>query len=265
MHSSTALNFKERHLLLTLTALSLVAFVGHFAFPLTPDRVQIFLTSLGLHAHVGANSFADTRAWLGIHNALDVLSNLPFAVFGGWGLIKLKSSNINPTQRVLLQTFFVGLLLTTLGSIAYHLNPNNDTLLWDRAGMTLAFAGVLGVAASERVSERAGIWLALITVLAAALALWVWQNTGDVLAWSAVQFGGMGLVIWLACAKRLAGSFGVSLWALIVFYAMAKVLESTDHSVFEATGHWLSGHSSKHLVASFAALPVLSALHFLKK
>jgi predicted membrane channel-forming protein YqfA (hemolysin III family) len=260
-----SLAFKEQCLLLSLAALTLFAVVGHIAFPLTPYRAHALLTQLGLHAHVGGNCFADTRAWLGIPNAIDVLSNVPFAVFGLWGVFLLSRCKTTRAQRLLLQVFFAGLLLTSVGSMTYHLIPNNDTLLWDRAGMAVAFAGVLGLAASERVSERAGRCLALLTLLFAGLALWVWQATGDVLPWGVLQFGGMAVVIGLAFVIALDNRLGVSLWALIAFYGVAKVLESADHAVFEATGNWISGHSLKHVMASLAALPVLLALRVSKK
>jgi hypothetical protein len=47
---------------------------------------------------------------------------------------------------------------------------------------------------------------------------------------------------------------------LIAIYALAKLLELGDHAVYEWTGQLVSGHSLKHVVASFAAWPVVSAL-----
>ena len=45
--------------------------------------------ALGLHGPItqwaGYHDFADARAWLGIPNAENVLSNLPFALIGAWG------------------------------------------------------------------------------------------------------------------------------------------------------------------------------------
>jgi hypothetical protein len=53
---------------------------------------------------------------------------------------------------------------------------------------------------------------------------------------------------------------GVSLYAVVAWYALAKVFESNDHAIFEATGHWVSGHTLKHLTASLAALPIIFAI-----
>ena len=38
---------------------------------------------------LGGAPFADRRAWHGLPNAMDVLSSLPFAAIGIWGLLRL--------------------------------------------------------------------------------------------------------------------------------------------------------------------------------
>jgi hypothetical protein len=256
----------EHRLLLAIAVLVLIGFAGHFAFPIDPATAKNLIVSLGLHSDVGSNHFVDSRAWLGIPNAADVLSNLPFALFGIWGLL-LQANKNRPSQRYagrenfVLTLFFIGLIFTTIGSGLYHLAPSDSTLLWDRAGMAFAFAGMLGIASSERISTRSGIWLGLASLLSGALSLIVWKQTSDVLPWSVLQFGGMAMVLVLAITRPTTKALGISLLWIILFYGAAKVLEATDSFVFEATGHWVSGHTLKHLVAGLAALPVIQVLN----
>jgi hypothetical protein len=47
---------------------------------------------------------------------------------------------------------------------------------------------------------------------------------------------------------------------VIFFYALAKLFELGDVTIFEATGHIVSGHTLKHLAAALAAWPVIRAL-----
>jgi len=159
-----------------------------------------------------------------------------------------------------LALFFIGLIFTTIGSALYHLAPSDSTLLWDRAGMAFAFAGMLGIAASERISTRSGIWLGLASLLAGTLSLIVWQQTSDVLPWSVLQFGGMAVILILAITRPTTKALGISLLWIVLFYGAAKVLEAMDSWVFETTGHWVSGHTLKHLVASLAAWPIIFAI-----
>jgi hypothetical protein len=255
----------ERRLFLSVAALFVIGCTGHFVYPFTPDAIKVLVAQLGLHGNLGSNHFVDTRAWLGIPNAADVLSNLSFAIFGVWGLL-LQTNTRVPSHRYIgraqfvLALFFMGLIFTTIGSSLYHLAPSDATLLWDRAGMAFAFAGMLGIATSERVSGRGGIWLGLAGLLAGMLSLLVWSQTADVLPWMTLQFGSLVLILILAVTRKHVRSLGVSLYAVVAWYALAKIFESNDHAIFEATGHWISGHTLKHLAASVAALPVIRAL-----
>ena len=211
-----------------------------------------------LHAH--GHPFIDARTGLGLPNAMDVLSNLPIAFAGLWGLLALRGRPLPGAARRAARVFFVGLLLTGLGSAWYHRAPDAAGLVWDRLGMAVTFAGALGLAVSERVGHvpaRATVWTSLLlATVSAALPLW----TGNVLPWAVVQFGGMALILWLALRRPVAGAIGIRLGALIGLYALAKLLELGDEAVFHATAQTVSGHSLKHLAAAFAAWPVVAAL-----
>jgi len=251
---------RERTLVSVLALLVLVALVGP-AIP-TPEAM--------------AGAFADRRAWGALPNALDVLSNLPFAVLGLWGLVRLhrvdrahqieqdSSWTVLPEPPVdaldCAWLFFTGLLVTAAGSTFYHLEPDALRLAADRAGMAVAFAGLIGFAVCERVSLRAGWPVAWFTLAAALAAVALFHETGNVLPWALVQFGGMLGVLALSLTRPVRGAVGFKLGWVIFFYALAKLFELGDHAIYEATGHLVSGHSLKHLTAALAALPVLNAL-----
>ena len=209
------------------------------------------------------HGFADQRTLLGIPCALDVLSNLPFAIAGIVGLawlVRLPHAAMDGVSRALVALFLAGLVCTSVGSSFYHWRPSDFGLFWDRLGMVLPFAGLLGLAAAGRVSGRAGIATAGAVLLGGTSAVLWWALSGNVLPWAVVQLGGMLVVLALAALPQRADALAVHLGAVIAFYGVAKLFEAADHAVLEATGQWVSGHSLKHLVAAGAALPVLSAL-----
>jgi hypothetical protein len=217
-----------------------------------------------LHDHPHQHGFADQRTLWGIPCALDVLSNLPFALAGAWGLVllgRVRPGVLDAATRATAGLFCAGLLLTAAASSWYHWQPDNAGLLWDRLGMAVAFAGMLGLAAAQRVSPRAGSATALVALAAGPLAVLWWAHTSNLLPWAVVQLGGMLLVLALACLPQRAGALALRLGPVIAWYVAAKLLELGDHAVFEATGQWVAGHSLKHLVAAAAAWPVLRALH----
>jgi len=228
--------------------------------------------------------FADLRGWSGLPNALDVLSNLPFLALGVLGLRRLHRLECRleaePQRPVATRAghdelplnaldcawlFFGGLILVAAASVFYHLLPGDSLrLAGDRAAMTVAFAGLLGMAACDRISPRAG-WPVAWTLLAAGLlSVAISQSTGNVVPWAVVQFGGMGLVLGMAMLRPVdcasAAGMRLNLGWVIALYAVAKLCELADASIYEGTAHLVSGHSLKHVAAALAALPVLQAL-----
>lgn len=200
--------------------------------------------------------FVDTRAWLGVPNAGDVLSNLAFLAMAVWGSKRLRGRNDVPVGT---SWFFVGLILTCLGSGFYHLDPDTpQRLVADRLGMAVAFAGFMGIAVSERISVRAGEAVLVLMMVAGLLAAWVARE--NLAPWVVVQFGGMALAVGLALTRPRPGALGVPLGGVIFFYALAKLLELGDATIFEASGHIISGHTLKHLAAALAAWPVIRTL-----
>lgn len=262
-----ALSRPEWGLLVATVLLGLVAVLG----PLVVQDV---------HYH----QFADTRSLWGIAHAADVLSNLPFAGMGLWGLCMVwrqaRLARQGPqhwgakwdakcdakwdAQWILAGLFFAGLLTTTLCSSLYHLQPDDAKLAWDRIGMVPAFAGLLGLVVADRISTRAAWAIAGGLVLAGwgAVAWWFWH--GNLLPWAVVQGGGLLLLVGLALCRPRTGAWGVPALAiglLVAIYALAKGLELADHALLLGTGGWVSGHTLKHVVAAMAALPIVFIMH----
>ena len=214
------------------------------------------------------HAFADRRVLWGIPFAMDVLSNLPFALAGlagAWTLQRLPAGALGGAQRTMAALFFTGLLLTAAGSAWYHWRPDDAGLAIDRCGMAVAFAGLLGLAAAGRISERAGDWLGGGVLLAAPAAVGVWMYTGNVLPWAVVQFGGVALLLAFALMRPRADALPIRWGLVLLAYAAAKLLELNDHAVYELTDHRVAGHALKHAVAALAAWPVLAAVGALRK
>ena len=209
------------------------------------------------------HAFADQRILQGIPCAMDVLSNLSFALWGtagAFGLFCLQKRTTLNTEHGLAGLFFTGLALTAAASSWYHLHPDNAGLAVDRLGMVVAFSGLLGMAVAGRISHRAGNAMAAAVVLLGPMSIWFWLTSGNVLPWLVIQFGGMAIILWMACSNPLHSALAVRWGGVMAVYAVAKLLEAADHQIYELTSHVISGHSLKHLVASFAAWPVVTAV-----
>ncbi len=205
--------------------------------------------------------FADTRTLMGVPRAMDVLSNIFFLVVGGIGLVYHflgRLDYLNSAMRTSGLVFFLGFSLTGVGSTYYHLDPNDWGLAWDRMGMVVAFAGVLGLAAAHRVSVRAATLLLPVALIAGVSSVAWFAATDSITPYAIMQFGGIGVVAGVSWLPKHGK--GPNWAALIAAYALAKVLELEDREVFELTQGVISGHTLKHVFAALAALAVLLPL-----
>lgn len=201
--------------------------------------------------------FADARRLWGVPRAMDTLSNGLFLAFGGWGLLRHLQGRLTyagPIMRRAGLAFFVGFLLTGLGSAYYHLDPDDRGLACDRLGMVVAFAGVLGLAAADRVSERAARLLLPIALVGGVSSVFWFLVSDSITPYAVLQFGGLASVLGMLWLPARRG--GPNWAALVASYALAKVVEAADHQVFLLTAGSISGHTLKHVFASLAVLAV---------
>ena len=67
-----------------------------------------------IHQDLAYHQFVDARSWLGIPNAWNVLSNLPFVIVGLVALPWLAHQRV--PHRKMWVVFFIGITLTGFGS-----------------------------------------------------------------------------------------------------------------------------------------------------
>jgi hypothetical protein len=220
----------------------------------------------------GYHNFADQRTLLNIPHALNVLSNLPFIVFGVLGLAYLLRAEVMRPGGPFLESWerwgfvvlFAFVTLTGFGSMYYHVNPKNDTLYWDRLPLTVVFMGFLALILGERISLRAGRWLflPLLAVGVWSVTYWHWteqQGVGDLRFYLFVQFFPMLLIPLVLIWFPPRYTHTADLFAALGWYVLAKVLELLDAPIY-AAGRLVSGHTLKHLVAALGAFWILRML-----
>ncbi len=211
------------------------------------------------------HQFADHRSWLGVANALDVLSNAGFAIIGGYGLYRLwprMGESVPGWPGFAL--FLAALVLTAFGSAFYHLAPDDHRLIWDRLPIALACAGLLaGVRTKVRPNVNAIRVTGVLAFVAAASVFW-WYATeqvgaGDLRPYLLLQASPLVLIPLWQAIYRAPRADRVGFGVAIALYVGAKVAELLDHQLFAST-HWISGHTLKHLLAALAAAVVVGTL-----
>ena len=209
------------------------------------------------------HDFADQRGALGIDNFLDVVSNAAFLLAGIAGLVVVRSGRARfefPAERWPWLVFFVGILLTAAGSSYYHLEPNNETLFWDRLPMTIAFMGLVSSQIVDRISVRTGLALLGPMLLVGMASVFYWIATersgaGNVLPYALLQGYAVFILLLMAVLNPSRYTRASDLYFIFGWYVLAKLLELFDGLVL-AHSHVVSGHTLKHLAAAAAGFVV---------
>ncbi len=251
----------RRLYLLFLGVLSFFVFVSVLFVPPIPQDVTY-------------HQFADRRAFLGIPNFSDVISNIPFVIVGGSGFLYLVRRIFfgtwnNPDSRkihIVYLGFFVGVFLTGYGSAYYHLSPTNESLVWDRLPMSMAFMAFLSAMIGERISIRAGFVSFLPLIVLGAASVLYWDMTeqmgkGDLRPYVLVQYYPVILIPLILLLFPSSYPRWGDMWKVFVFYGASKICEVLDKAVYRL-GHLVSGHTLKHF---FVAIAVYWILRMIQK
>ena len=208
---------------------------------------------------VGYHAFADTRTVLGVRNGLDVLSNLPFLVAGALGLAHCLRHDPGPARSAWL-VLFGGVALVSAGSVVYHLDPGNGTLVLDRLPMTVGFMGLFVALLGEHLGAKlVPVLLAPAVALGLGTVLY-WHWTDDLRPYLWVQL--VPLLTIPAVMVLFAGRY-THRWLLLVAlacYVLAKLTEAFDAAIFARTTGLVSGHTLKHLLAAAACYTLVEML-----
>jgi hypothetical protein len=207
------------------------------------------------------HNFADGRSYFSIPNFWNVISNVPYLLFGSAGLYFLATNKDQSSLKDHLFSylvFFGGVFLTGFGSAYYHAFPNNETLVWDRLPMTIAFMGFFSAIISEFINVRAGKVLLLPLVCFGILSVaWWWYTErsghGDLRLYALVQYLPIVLIPLIVILFRNKTTPTRNLWYMMLAYLLAKFFEAGDELIFLKTP-FLSGHTLKHFAAGLTPL-----------
>lgn len=194
------------------------------------------------------HNFTDTRSFLGIPNAMDVLSNIFFLIVGVLGLKEIAGQKLLETKRSWLW-FFISIILVAPGSAYYHWSPDNATLVWDRLPMSMGFMALYIILLSEHYSLKFERFLPLALFIGLFSVL-TWVVTSDLRFYFWIQFSSFVTIpIILLLFPSLYTKKSYYFIALVI-YGAAKWAEVKDREIFLGTNEAFSGHSLKHVLAA---------------
>ncbi len=219
---------KQRIGIYLLTFFAIVAVIGLFISPaIKQDELY--------------HNFSDSNTILGIPNFWNVISNLPYVLFGLIGL-----RNKQTLQYII---FFISISFVGFGSAYYHLNPNSDTLVWDRLPMTLAFMSLISIIISEFINDDLGKKTIIPLLIVGVSSVIYWVLCNDLKFYALIQFYPMIAIPIILIVFKNRHSLTYGYWILLICYLIAKICEHFDYEIHN-TISLISGHTIKHIVSA---------------
>ncbi len=191
------------------------------------------------------HNFVDKRKFMGVNNAMNVLSNLFFLYPAIYLLTK---QHKNKTKFLALIIF--GLAIT---SAYYHMNPNNHTIFMDMIFVVSLNTFVL----SYFVDETLGY---LIGILGIA-SVFLWNVTNDIRPYALLQIG----ILIFCCFKLYETPAQDYILPIIGVGISVRLVEMLDSQIYKLTNKLISGHTLKHILATIQIYIVIQALEKIDK
>lgn len=249
----TYLNNQTRYLL--VTGILLAGIIGVMMLPAIPQDPAY-------------HDFGAALPVFGIPNFWNVASNIPFAIVGVIGLAGVfhRLNIVGAPRRIadlMYVAFSAGVLLTAFGSSYYHWQPANQTLVWDRLPMTVAFASLLCLVLWHYGAPRFAAFLFAPLLAVGVWSVAYWASTelageGDLRPYALVQFLPLLILPFIIHGRQSAELPGRYLWMALGWYVVAKLFEGFD-GWFAETWVVIGGHPFKHVFAAFATFCIVLA------
>ena len=201
----------------------------------------------------GAHGYADSRSWLGVPNAANVLVNLPIFWLAVWGWCVTRTGHWPHALRLPWQSFHLAVMAAALSAAMYHASPSNMTLAATRTCMAAAFALLALGMLAERVDPRFGAGeicasVVALVMLAGVAAASTARHEGviDLRVLQLVET--TPILLLLAGVLRMPGSHTQAQgWMItLALYAASRLFDLADSALLRVTG-WISGHTLMHV------------------
>src|SRR5713101_2108557 len=202
------------------------------------------------------HELGDQRAFFGIPNFWNVVSNIPFLLVGIAGL-KFCLEHVLRSGKSAWIVLFAGVVFVSVGSSYYHWDPKDATLVWDRLSITITFMGLFVAVLAEHLSARLARVLLVPMLLLGLASVLYWRAFGDLRLYLWVQLIALLAIPLIIVLFRAGYTRRWLLLAALGWHALAKVSELYDREIFALTGNLFSGHSFKHILAAMACFTIL--------
>ena len=190
------------------------------------------------------HNFADKRIFLGIPNMMNVISNFVFLIPA---IIHFKRTKKNTL-------LILHIILLSIASGYYHLNPSDETIFWDILMIATTSMIVLITISDTKYG--------LLLYSYAIFSILYWKYSDDLRLYILILIG-VPLYIVLKYYKNI--NLKKYIYVIVFMGILTRISEHNDHEIYEFTNYQISGHTLKHIFAIIAVWYVVKLLQKVNK
>jgi len=196
------------------------------------------------------HNFADQRKFIGISNFFDVISNVAILIPAIYLITKQKKSS--PLSNLLI----IHIILLAIASSYYHLNPSDDTIIWDF--MMIATTSMIVLIMFTNYTDIRGLLLYIVGILSVIY----WKYNNDLRPYILILIG-VPLYIIVKHYKNI--DLRNYIYIIIIANIILRLSEHNDHAIYKMTNNQISGHTLKHIFSGIGIFYVIIMLQKLKR
>jgi len=173
----------------------------------------------------------------------DILTNLPIFI-AGFYILSYKNQK--------LKVLGIHVILLSIASSYYHINPNNNTILVDLLSISLISSLLI-----MYLLDIQNNYIKIILYLSAIGTVLYWKYSSNLLPYSLFWLSVTILLLY----KYYDTKYKYKSLLIVGLIAIIRIVEIYDKQIYKLTNNILSGHSLKHILAGIGIYLIADLLN----
>lgn len=214
------------------------------------------------------HNYIDKRSIHNINYFFHVITSIPYAVVGITGIyiifINRNDNNIfhHTNETIIWYVFYLATILTTIGSIYYHLAPNNERIIWDHIPGIIMLSCLFSYIIFNATTNKLSIISLPITITIGTTIIILWgsglsSGSGNMLYY--ISFQVLIIMMMILITKMFENFYEGKkyIFWIIVWYILSIIFKWFDAVLYIVLSRTISGHSLHHLALAISMYYVM--------
>jgi len=195
------------------------------------------------------HNFADQRNFFNIPNFFNIISNLFIYI----PIHYIIQNRENTNKFNMIDILIINILCIIITSIYYHINPNDNTIIFDKISIVSTIITVCII-----ILKIENNIIRIILYIIGILSVIYWIKKDNLLFYIILI---IGVPIYICYKLYKYTNLRIYIYSHIFSLILLRLVEYYDLPIYQFTNQIISGHSLKHIIASINILSGVIMIH----